>query len=184
MEDQTRSLSEVAGLMGVSDRTIRRWIKAGKLKAYKPGRDYRIPETGLRAFIEESEISPKVLASPFQLETRPEEQRTPLVAMTETLLDRRKENLQAAKQSDLNPKRAEEIALEAQGVFSLAFGVYLYLDPEGREQKEPGTAEFLAAFEEFCASVSEVLQAAATKESKATERNKLLELADGWKKAA
>ena len=64
MEDQTRSLSEVAGLMGVSERTVRRWIKAGRIKAYKPGRDYRIPETGLRAFIEESEISPKDQAPP------------------------------------------------------------------------------------------------------------------------
>lgn len=64
MEDQTRSLSEVAGLMGVSERTVRRWIKAGRIKAYKPGRDYRIPETGLRAFIEESEISPKDKAPP------------------------------------------------------------------------------------------------------------------------
>jgi excisionase family DNA binding protein len=67
VEDQTRSLSEVAGLMGVSERTVRRWIKAGRLKAYKPGRDYRIPEAGLRAFIEESEISPKAQA-PLQLE--------------------------------------------------------------------------------------------------------------------
>jgi excisionase family DNA binding protein len=64
VEEQTRSLSEVAGLMGVSERTVRRWIKSGRLKAYKPGRDYRIPESGLRAFIEESEISPKVPAPP------------------------------------------------------------------------------------------------------------------------
>jgi excisionase family DNA binding protein len=53
--------------MGVSERTVRRWIKAGRLKAYKPGRDYRIPEAGLRVFIEESEISPKDPA-PLQLE--------------------------------------------------------------------------------------------------------------------
>jgi excisionase family DNA binding protein len=65
VEDQTRSLSEVAGLMGVSERTVRRWIKAGRLKAYKPGRDYRIPEAGLRTFIEESEISPKAQSSLF-----------------------------------------------------------------------------------------------------------------------
>jgi excisionase family DNA binding protein len=62
VEDEIRSLSEVAGLMGVSERTVRRWIKSGRLKAYKPGRDYRIPETALRRFIEESEISPKVQA--------------------------------------------------------------------------------------------------------------------------
>jgi excisionase family DNA binding protein len=66
VEDQTRSLSEVAGLMGVSERTVRRWIKSGRLKAYKPGRDYRIPESGLRTFIEESEISSKAQAQPSQ----------------------------------------------------------------------------------------------------------------------
>ncbi len=60
MEDRQLSLSEVAGLMGVSERTVRRWIKSGKLKAYKPGRDYRIMESDFRQFIEESEVAPKV----------------------------------------------------------------------------------------------------------------------------
>jgi excisionase family DNA binding protein len=59
MEDRQLSLSEVAGLMGVSERTVRRWIKSGKLRAYKPGRDYRIPESAFREFVEESQISPK-----------------------------------------------------------------------------------------------------------------------------
>lgn len=59
MEDRHLSLSEVAGSMGVSERTVRRWIKSGKLKAYKPGRDYRIPESAVRTLVEESEISPK-----------------------------------------------------------------------------------------------------------------------------
>lgn len=59
MEDQQLSLSEVAGLMGVSERTVRRWIKAGRLQAFKPGRDYRIPASALRAFVRESEVSPK-----------------------------------------------------------------------------------------------------------------------------
>jgi|SRR5215218_10895695 len=60
MEDRHLSLSEVAGSLGVSERTVRRWIKSGKLRAYRPGRDYRIPENAFRAFVEESEISPKV----------------------------------------------------------------------------------------------------------------------------
>ena len=64
MEEPTRSLSEVAGAMGVSERTVRRWIKSGRLKAYKPGRDYRIPEAALRQFIEESEVRPKAEVSP------------------------------------------------------------------------------------------------------------------------
>jgi excisionase family DNA binding protein len=45
--------------MGVSERTVRRWIKSGKLRAYKPGRDYRIPESAVRELVEDSEISPK-----------------------------------------------------------------------------------------------------------------------------
>jgi excisionase family DNA binding protein len=59
MEDRHLSLSEVAGAMGVSERTVRRWIKSGKLRAYKPGRDYRIPVSAVRTFMEESEIAPK-----------------------------------------------------------------------------------------------------------------------------
>jgi excisionase family DNA binding protein len=66
MEDRQLSLSEVAGLMGVSERTVRRWIKSGKLRAYKPGRDYRIPETAFRQFVEESEISPKARSSSLE----------------------------------------------------------------------------------------------------------------------
>ena len=64
MEDRHLPLSTVAGRLGVSERTVRRWIKAGKLKAYRPGRDYRIPESALRALVEESEIDPKAEAPP------------------------------------------------------------------------------------------------------------------------
>ena len=64
MEDRHLSLTEVAGLMGVSERTVRRWIKSGKLRAYKPGRDYRIPESAVRDLVEESEVSPKGIAPP------------------------------------------------------------------------------------------------------------------------
>ena len=66
MEDRNLSLSAVAGSLGVSERTVRRWIKSGKLKAYKPGRDYRIPESALRELVEESEISPKAESSSLE----------------------------------------------------------------------------------------------------------------------
>jgi excisionase family DNA binding protein len=72
MEDRHLSLSEVAGLLGVSERSVRRWIKAGELRAYKPGRDFRIPESGLRAFMEEREVRPKVEAPPEQERREPE----------------------------------------------------------------------------------------------------------------
>jgi excisionase family DNA binding protein len=66
MEDRNLSLSAVAGTLGVSERTVRRWIQSGKLRAYKPGRDYRIPESALRELVEESEISPKGLSSSLE----------------------------------------------------------------------------------------------------------------------
>jgi excisionase family DNA binding protein len=58
------SLAEAAGRMGISERTARRWIKSGKLRAYKPGRDYWIPESALGELVEESEVHPKAQAPP------------------------------------------------------------------------------------------------------------------------
>src|SRR5215218_10931266 len=66
MEERHVPLSTVAGRLGVSERTVRRWIKAGKLKATRPGRDYRIPESALRELVEEGEVSPKAPAPPSQ----------------------------------------------------------------------------------------------------------------------
>jgi excisionase family DNA binding protein len=63
MEERQFSLGEVAELLNISERTARRWIKSGKLRAYKPGRDYRIPERALRELAEASEVRPKARAS-------------------------------------------------------------------------------------------------------------------------
>ena len=35
----------------MSDQTVRRWIKAGKLVAYKPGKEYRVSEGDLEQFL-------------------------------------------------------------------------------------------------------------------------------------
>ena len=59
------SLAEAAERMGISERTARRWIKSGKLRAYKPGRDYWIPERALTELVEESEVSPKTVSEPL-----------------------------------------------------------------------------------------------------------------------
>ena len=64
MEERHLSLAEAAERLGISERTARRWIKAGKLRAYKPGRDYWIPERALTELIEESKVSPKAEAPP------------------------------------------------------------------------------------------------------------------------
>ena len=59
------SLAEAAERMGISERTARRWIKSGKLRASKPGRDYWIPERALTELVEESEVSPKTVSEPL-----------------------------------------------------------------------------------------------------------------------
>jgi excisionase family DNA binding protein len=68
VEERHYSLSEVARILGKSERTVRRWIKLGTLRAYKPGRDYLIPESALRELLEGSEV-PKV-APPLPFEER------------------------------------------------------------------------------------------------------------------
>lgn len=64
MEKQYLSLTEAAAALDISERTAYRWIKSGKLRAYKPGRDYRIPESAVIETVEESEVHPKAPAPP------------------------------------------------------------------------------------------------------------------------
>ena len=45
------STAEVSEYLKVSEITIRRFIKAGKLKTKKVGNQYRIPESFLREFL-------------------------------------------------------------------------------------------------------------------------------------
>jgi excisionase family DNA binding protein len=62
VEERHLSLSEVADALDISERTAYRWIKSGKLRAYKPGRDYRIPESAVSELVQESEVRPKAPA--------------------------------------------------------------------------------------------------------------------------
>ncbi len=62
MEERYLSLAEACEVLGKTDRTLYRWIKSGKLKAYKPGRDYEIPESAIREMRERSEVYPKTQA--------------------------------------------------------------------------------------------------------------------------
>jgi excisionase family DNA binding protein len=66
MEERYLSLSEATRALGISERTAYRWINSGKLRAYKPGRDYRIPEGAIREAVEGSEVRPKAPAPPSQ----------------------------------------------------------------------------------------------------------------------
>ena len=46
------TVSQVANLLAVSSRSVRRWIAARDLLAHKFGRQVRISEIDLRAFVE------------------------------------------------------------------------------------------------------------------------------------
>ena len=52
MEQRAFSLKEVADILGVHPETIRRAVKAGKLKAAKIGKDYRIGKIELERFFQ------------------------------------------------------------------------------------------------------------------------------------
>ena len=57
-QEQFYSLEEVAERLGVSERTVRRWIKSGELPAYKPGREYRIRDGELEEFLQSRKVRP------------------------------------------------------------------------------------------------------------------------------
>ncbi len=60
MADKTRyrSVRDVADELGVDVQTVRRWIHEGKLRAYKPGRGYRIREADVEEFMWTREVKP------------------------------------------------------------------------------------------------------------------------------
>ena len=45
------TLREVEEIMGVSQRTLYRWIETGKLKAFKAGGTWRVSEEALQEFM-------------------------------------------------------------------------------------------------------------------------------------
>lgn len=47
------TLKEVQEILGVTQRTLYRWIDAGSLKAFKAGRTWRVSEEALQEFIEQ-----------------------------------------------------------------------------------------------------------------------------------
>lgn len=52
MEEQFYTLQEVAKLLKVSYMTVLRWVKSGKLKASKVGKQYRVKKEVFETFTE------------------------------------------------------------------------------------------------------------------------------------
>jgi excisionase family DNA binding protein len=55
-----RDVHGIADELGVDVQTVRRWIHSGKLKAFKPGKEYRVREADLEEFLTAREVRPKV----------------------------------------------------------------------------------------------------------------------------
>jgi excisionase family DNA binding protein len=82
--DRYLSLGEVGEQLGTSTQTVRRWVKAGELPAYKPGKEWRIRESDLAEFLE-ARSTPKVQAPLSPSED--EERRLPAPESMEELLE-------------------------------------------------------------------------------------------------
>lgn len=54
--EKLMTVSHVAEILSVSDRTVRNWVQSGALKAYRFGREYKITQTDLNEFIKQSEV--------------------------------------------------------------------------------------------------------------------------------
>ncbi len=53
--------TEAGQRLGVTDRTVKRWIEDGKLRGFRPGKAYQVPESAVEGLLRESEIRPKAL---------------------------------------------------------------------------------------------------------------------------
>jgi excisionase family DNA binding protein len=61
-----RDVHGIADELSVDVQTVRRWIQSGKLRAFKPGKEYRVRETDLEEFLAAREVRPKAITSPSQ----------------------------------------------------------------------------------------------------------------------
>ena len=59
MQAEFMSLQDVGDALGVDVQTVRRWVKAGRLKAFKPGKGYRIRESDLEEFLRTRAVRPR-----------------------------------------------------------------------------------------------------------------------------
>ena len=59
MEDKFYTIQEIADILKVNYMTVYRWIRAGKLEAYKVEKQYRIKESDFQKFMEASKANNK-----------------------------------------------------------------------------------------------------------------------------
>ena len=59
LKDQYYSIEETAKMLKVAYLTVYRWIQAGKIKAYKFQKQYRIDNAELKAFVKRCNHVPR-----------------------------------------------------------------------------------------------------------------------------
>lgn len=59
MASRLLGVTEVADELAVDVQTVRRWIHAGELRAFKPGKEFRIRHSDLEEFLRAREVRPK-----------------------------------------------------------------------------------------------------------------------------
>ena len=62
--EERMTLQDAARVLGISEQTARRWIKMGKLKAYKPGLKYLITRAAVEELLENEDQKAEALSSP------------------------------------------------------------------------------------------------------------------------
>jgi excisionase family DNA binding protein len=60
-----RDVHGIADELGVDVQTVRRWIQSGRLRAFKPGKEYRVREADLDEFLADREVLPKAPSAPL-----------------------------------------------------------------------------------------------------------------------
>ncbi len=83
-EERFLSTEEVAERLQVDEQTVRRWIKSGKLEAFKPGREWRISPAAFDALLA-SYSSPKAPRDTRTGDERLVDRLAPRVARLENL---------------------------------------------------------------------------------------------------
>jgi excisionase family DNA binding protein len=152
-EGRFEEIEEVAERLLVDPQTVRRWIKSGRLKAYKPGREYRILSQDLDAFLE-SRSYPKAQAPPSEPEGT-EERRKALRVLENTAEQLYTSFAYLYNDRGREPKEptAVEVGRFEEAVNQLATVFFNFLDEIERE----GYATHPPLRESLLATLDEVL---------------------------
>src|SRR5215217_2742482 len=113
-EEAYLSLSETARMLGVSERTIHRWIQGGRLPVYKPGHAYRFRLSEVEAFLEEHRAVPLDQTAPPEVTGRSPEERSEVSGALASAIERLSSTYQGALEELAGASADELFALYMQ----------------------------------------------------------------------